>query len=162
VCGLCVCVCVCMYICVCIYIRIYHLSIYVCVSVCSSSLLTWRTTVTCTILYVRNTCSPLLWSSSISWWIVSSSLTRLSVCLTWLFWLCIPPVVYVTLILCLHYVRVTLFSEKKKGDFQFFFRKMTWRQPRVRPDVRRQTSSPPHLTVWRQTRQTTTKVLCCW
>jgi hypothetical protein len=40
-------------------IHIYHLSIYVYVSASSSSFLTCRTAVTCTILYARNTCLPL-------------------------------------------------------------------------------------------------------
>ena len=35
------------------WICIYHLSIFLYVSVCSSSFLTWRTTVTCNILYVQ-------------------------------------------------------------------------------------------------------------
>ena len=88
----------------------------------------------------------------------SSSLNRLSVCLSCLFWLCIPPVVYGRHILCLRCLRVAFFSEKKRGFFIFFPKKMAWRQPLVRPDVRRQTSALPHLTVWRQARQQSTGV----
>ena len=50
----------------------------------------------------------------------SSRLTRLSVCLSCLFWLCIPPAVYGRHILCLRCLRVALLSEKK-GDFFIFF-----------------------------------------
>ncbi len=50
----------------------------------------------------------------------SSRLTRLSVCLSCLFWLCIPPVVYGRTILCLLCLRVDLFSEVKKRGFHFF------------------------------------------
>jgi hypothetical protein len=52
----------------------------------------------------------------------SSSLNRLSVCLSCLFWLCIPLVVYGRHILCLRCLRVAFFSEKKRG-FSNFFRK---------------------------------------
>ena len=45
----------------------------------------------------------------------SSRLNRLSVCLTCLFWLCIPPAVYGRPILCLLCLRVVLFSEEKKN-----------------------------------------------
>ncbi len=83
----------------------------------------------------------------------SSRLNRLSVCLSCLFWLCIPPEVYGRPILCLLCLRVALFSKGKKGGFSFFFKKMAWRQPLVRSDVRCQTSDPPHLTDWRQSRQ---------
>ena len=48
-----------------------------------------------------------------------SRLNRLSVCLSCLFWLCIPPAVYGRHILCLRCLRVALFSEKK-GDFFIF------------------------------------------
>jgi hypothetical protein len=44
----------------------------------------------------------------------------LSVCLSCLFCLCIPPVVYGRSILCLLYLRVAMFSGGGKGDFIFF------------------------------------------
>jgi hypothetical protein len=98
----------------------------------------------------------------------SSSLNRLSVCLSCLFWLCIPPVVTGRSTLCLRYLRVALFSERKKGVFFLFFKNMTWRQAWRQVDVRRQTSVPPHLTVWRQVTTKCTmdtfrpdKHLCC-
>ena len=69
------------------------------------------------------------------------------------FWLCIPPVVYNRHILCLRCLRVALFFLKKKVFFHFFGKKMAWRQVWREVDVRCQTSAPPHLTVWRQTRQ---------
>ncbi len=63
----------------------------------------------------------------------SSSLNRLSVCLSCLFWLCIPPVVYGRHILCLRCLRVAFFSEGKRVFF-IFFPKKKW--PDVRPDER--------------------------
>jgi hypothetical protein len=46
---------------------------------------------------------------------------------------------------------LVLFPQKK---WKFFFqKKITWRQAWREPDVRRQTSAPHHLTVWRQARQ---------
>ena len=70
-------------------------------------------------------------------------------------------------VLCLHCLRVTLISEGKSFFKSFppvFFPKkmdshhkkrkqMSWRQVWREDDVRRQTSDPPHLTTWRQTRQ---------
>ena len=53
----------------------------------------------------------------------SSRLNRLSVCLSCLFWLCIPPAVYGRHILCLRGLRVALFSEKKRFFFLFFSKK---------------------------------------
>ncbi len=50
----------------------------------------------------------------------SSSLNRLSVCLSCLICLCIPPVVYGRPVLCLLCLRVALFSKAKKGVFSFF------------------------------------------
>jgi hypothetical protein len=181
----CVCVCVCMYICVCIYdtytyILRWYIRIY------SSSLLTCRTQVTCTMLYARiyhcnkqasNVLLSIQFDTNVSQllrhvlpWsydplpslgeLSSSSLNRLSVCLSCLFCLCIPPVVYGRPILCLLCLRVSLFSKGKKGgglQFSFFFKmkkklkKMTWRQAwrdshheRLTSGVRRQ----PHPT-WR-------------
>ena len=55
----------------------------------------------------------------------SSSLNRLSVCLSYLFCLCIPPVVYGRHIQYLRCLRVALFSEKKRGFFIFFSKKWT-------------------------------------
>jgi hypothetical protein len=86
----------------------------------------------------------------------SSRLNRLSVCLSCLFWLCIPPAVYGRHILCLRGLRVALFSEKKSFFFYFFPKKWTLvikkikknssRQPWRQPDVSCHTSAPPHLT----------------
>jgi hypothetical protein len=39
----------------------------------------------------------------------------------------------------------------------FFKKKMAWRQAWREADVRRQTSAPPHLTVWRQAEQLSTQ-----
>ena len=69
----------------------------------------------------------------------SSRLTRLSVCLSCLFWLCIPPAVYGRHILCLRCLRVALFSEKK-GDFFIFFpiffpKKMDSRHKKIKKTV---------------------------
>ncbi len=58
----------------------------------------------------------------------SSSLNRLSVCLSCLFCLCIPTVVYGRPITCLLCLRVALFSEKKKWGFSFFFKKWNFFQ----------------------------------
>ena len=49
---------------------------------------------------------------------------RLSVCLSCLFCLCIPPVVHGRPLLCLLCLQVALFSKKKKGFFTFFQEKM--------------------------------------
>jgi hypothetical protein len=92
----------------------------------------------------------------------SSRLNRLSVCLSCLFWLCIPPAVYGRHILCLRGLRVALFSEKiffsEKMIFFFYFfpkkmdsrhkknKKNSSRQPWRQPDVSCHTSAPPHLT----------------
>jgi hypothetical protein len=94
---------------------------------------------------------PLPSLGELSW----SSLNRLSVCLSCLFWLCNPPVVYRWHILCLRCLRVPLFFHffKKKWKNFFFQKKMAWRQAWREADVRRQTSAPPHLTVWRQAEQ---------
>jgi hypothetical protein len=61
----------------------------------------------------------------------SSSLNPLSVCLSCMFCLCIPPVVYGSPILSLLCLRVALFSKEKK--ILFFFQKK-WTD--VRPDER--------------------------
>ena len=85
----------------------------------------------------------------------SSRLNRLSVCLSCLFWLCIPPAVYGRHIQCLRCLRLVLFSEKK--FFLLFFskkmdsrhkknKKNSSRQPWRQPDVSCHTSAPPHLT----------------
>ena len=101
-------VCVCID--VCIYIRIYHLNIYVYVSARSSSLLTCRTAVTCSMLYtqqylftvVKNKLLSIQCDTNVSQLVrrvipgsyesltslgelSSSSLNRLSVCLSCLF-----------------------------------------------------------------------------
>ena len=84
----------------------------------------------------------------------SSRLNRLSVCLSCLFWLCIPPAVYGRHILCLRGLRVALFSEKRGLFFLFFskknglppLKKKSSRQPWRQPDVSCHTSAPPHLT----------------
>ena len=55
----------------------------------------------------------------------SSRLNRLSVCLSCLFWLCIPPAVYGRHELCLRCLRVALISEGKKGVSRFFQKKWT-------------------------------------
>ena len=69
----------------------------------------------------------------------SSSLNRLSVYLSCLFCLCIPPVVYGRYILYLHHLRMVLFSEKK-SFCSFFFKKWTpviqKKTILVSPDVR--------------------------
>ena len=128
-----------MYVYVCIYI--YYLSIYVYVSACSSSLLTSRTAVTCSMLYTQqylftvvinkllsiqcdtnvsqlvcrvipgSYCSLMNLLHLLFGELSSSSLNRLSVCLLCLFWLCIPPVVYGRHILSLLFLRVVLFSD---------------------------------------------------
>ena len=61
-------------------------------------------------------CDPLPYLGELSW----SRLNGLSVCLSCLFWLCIPPAVYGRHILCLRCLQVALFSEKKGGFFIFF------------------------------------------
>jgi hypothetical protein len=61
-------------------------------------------------------CGPLPFLGELS----SSSLNRLSVCLSCLFCLCIPPVVYGRTVLCLLCLRVDLFSKEKRGGFHFF------------------------------------------
>ncbi len=87
----------------------------------------------------------------------SSRLNRLSVCLSCLFWLCIPPAVYGRHILCLRGLLVALFSEKRTVFFSIFFhekmdsrhkknKKNSSRQPWRQPDVSCHTSAPPHLT----------------
>ncbi len=79
---------------------------------------------------------------------------RQPVCLLCLFSLWIPPVMYDRHILCLRCLQVA----------PFFSKKMVWRQAWREADVRRQTSAPSHLTVWRQTRQLSPwlwKLLCC-
>ena len=101
-------------------------------------------------------CDPLPYLGELSW----SRLNGLSVCLSCLFWLCIPPAVYGRHILSLRCLRVALFSEKKRGFFIFspiFFpkkmdsrhkknKKNSSRQPWRQPDVSCHTSAPPHLT----------------
>ncbi len=82
----------------------------------------------------------------------SSSMNRLSVCLSCLFWLCIPPVVCGRHVLCLRCLRLALFAEKKVF-FSFFskknelspLKKNSSRQPWRQPDVSCHTSAPPHL-----------------
>ncbi len=80
----------------------------------------------------------------------SSSLNRLSVCLSCLFCLFIPPEVCCSPILYLLWLRVVLFQRKKKGFFSFFLKKyiffqkkmvsrQTWRET----DVRRRLSPTP-------------------
>ena len=46
----------------------------------------------------------------------------------------------------------SIFFKKKWKNF-FFQKKMAWRQAWREADVRRQTSAPPHLTVWRHAEQ---------
>jgi hypothetical protein len=70
-------VCVCLCICVCTYIRIYHLNIYVYVSVSSSSIFTYRTTVTCTMRYLRNTCSSTIVINNLQMCSSKFNLTRM-------------------------------------------------------------------------------------
>ena len=62
-------------------------------------------------------CDPLPYLGELSW----SRLNRLSVCLSCLFWLCIPPAVYGRHILWLRCLRVAPFSEK--FFFSIFFPK---------------------------------------
>ena len=131
---MCVDICMYMYVYVCIYI--YYLSIYVYVSACSSSLLTSRTAVTCRMMYTQqylftfviNKLHSIQGDTNVSQLVLrvipgsyepltslgelsSSSLNRLYVCLSCLFWLCVPPVVYGRHVLCLHCLRVGLISE---------------------------------------------------
>jgi hypothetical protein len=147
--SMCVCVCVCvyMYIYVCIYIRIYHLSIYVYVSTRSSSLLTCRTVVTCSMLYAQQylftvvinkleMCSSpfnltrMFLNSFVACFLGLVLLFHLLVnCLrvVWIDCLCVCSVcfdysshqVYGRHVLCLRCLRVGLISEGK-GFFSFF------------------------------------------
>ena len=94
-------------------------------------------------------CDPLPYLGELSW----SRLNGLSVCLSCLFWLCIPPAVYGRHILSLRCLRVALFSEKKRGFFIFFPiffpKKMDSHHKKIKkivlvsPDV---SPAPPHLT----------------
>ena len=172
----CVCVCVCIYICIHVYVYMIHIHIcwgdvYGYIPLRSSHVgLKWH--VPCcmhTILVYHcnkqdsNVLLSIQFDTNVSQllrcvlpWsydplpslgeLSSSSLHRLSVCLSCLFCLCIPPVVYGRPILCILCLRVALFSEETKGDFSFFLKKMAWRQAWRETDVRRQTSVPPHLT----------------
>jgi hypothetical protein len=179
---MCVCVCVCIYICIYVYVYMIHIHIcwgdlYGYIPLRSSHAgLKWH--VTCCMLeilvYYRNKQASnvllsLQFDTNVSQllrhvlpWsydplpslgeLSSSSLNRLFVCLSCLFCLCIPPVVYGSPVLCLLCLRVALFSKGKKG-FQTFKKKLAWRRAWREDDVRRQTSAPPHLTVWRQSWQ---------
>ena len=112
-----VCVCVHMYIDVCIFIRIKHvILVYCCNNQDSHVLLSiqFDTNVSQLLRHVLPlSYDPLPSLGELSW----SSLNRLSVCLSSLFCLCIPPVVYGSPVLCLLCLRVTLFSKDNKGFF---------------------------------------------
>ena len=103
---------------------------------------------------------PLPSLGELSW----SSLNRLSVCLSCLFWLCIPPVVYGRHVLCLRCLRVTDF--RKMIFFpQFFLHSFKKKQMDSRPRKKKTVISPAQPDVgcqlhptwrtdsWRQSRQ---------
>ncbi len=90
----------------------------------------------------------------------SITLNRLNVCLSCLFWLCMSLVCTVGMYCAsaasewpwFQRERVFFFlSPPQKMDSRHKKRKkMDWRQDWREADVRRQTSTPPHLTTWRQ------------
>ena len=92
--------------------------------------------------------------------LTSSSLNRLSVCLSCLYWLRISLVCTVHMY-CVSDESMWSWFQREKFFFRFFpkksglppLKKMVWRQSWRVDDIRSQTSSPPHLTTWRQTWQ---------